>query len=52
MKEDLRRYWERPGKRFATASLNDWVGRVEASGIRMLKQMAETLASHRDGRSS
>src|SRR5215213_7112139 len=49
MKEDLRRFWEQPGKRFATAFLNDWIGRAQASGIKMLKQMAKTLAAHRSG---
>jgi transposase len=49
MKEDLRRFWEQPGKRFATAFLNDWIRRAEASGIKMLKQMAKTLAGHRSG---
>jgi transposase len=49
MKEDLRRFWEQPGKRFATAFLNDWLRRAEASGIKMLKQMAKTLAAHRSG---
>ena len=33
MKEDLRRFWEQPGKRFATAFLNDWLRRAEASGV-------------------
>lgn len=32
MKEDLRRFWEQPGKRFATAFLDGWIGRAEASG--------------------
>jgi transposase len=49
MKEDLRRFWEQPGKRFAAAYLNDWIRRAEASGVRMLKQMAKTLAGHRSG---
>jgi transposase len=49
MKEDLRRFWEQPGKRFATAFLNDWLRRAEASGIKMLQQMAKTLAAHRMG---
>src|SRR5215831_15390294 len=49
MKEDLRRFWEQPGKRFATAWLNDWLRRAEASGVRMLQQMAKTLAAHRTG---
>jgi transposase len=49
LKEDLRRFWEQPGKRFATAFLNGWLRRAEASGVRMLQQMARTLAAHRTG---
>jgi transposase len=49
MKDDLRRFWEQPGKRFATAFLDGWIRRAEASGIKMLKQMARTLAAHRSG---
>jgi transposase len=49
LKEDLRQFWEQPGKRFATAFLNGWVRRAEASGIRMLQQMAKTLEAHRAG---
>jgi transposase len=49
LKEDLRRFWEQPGKRFATAFLNDWLRRAEASGVRLLQQMARTLAAHRSG---
>jgi transposase len=49
LKEDLRRFWEQPGKRFATASLDGWIRRAEASGVKMLVQMAKTLAAHRSG---
>ena len=49
LKEDLRRFWEQPGKRFATAFLDGWIRRAEASGIKMLQQMARTLAAHRSG---
>src|SRR5215217_3521925 len=49
LKEDLRRFWEQPGKRFATAFLNDWLKKAEASGVKMLLQMAKTLAAHRSG---
>jgi transposase len=49
MKDDLRRFWEQPGKRFATTFLDGWIRRAEASGIRILKQMAKTLAAHRSG---
>jgi transposase len=49
MKEDLRRFWEQPGKRYATLFLDGWIRRAKASGVSMLKKMAQTLASHRDG---
>jgi transposase len=49
LKEDLRRFWPQPGKRFATTFLDGWIRRAEASGIKMLQQMAKTLAAHRSG---
>jgi transposase len=49
LKEDLRQFWAQPGKRFAGAFLTDWVRRAEASGVRMLQQMARTLEGHRQG---
>jgi transposase len=49
LKEDLRRFWEQPGKRFATTFLEGWIRRAEASGIKVLRQMARTLAAHRSG---
>jgi transposase len=49
MKETRRRFWEQPGKRFATAWLNDWLRQAEASGVKMLQPMARTLAAHRPG---
>jgi transposase len=49
LKEDLRRFWEQPGKQFATTSLDGWIRRAEASGIKILQQMAQTLAAHRSG---
>lgn len=49
LKEELREFWEQPGRRFATAFLNDWIRRAEASGVAPLEQMARTLNSHRDG---
>ena len=49
MKDDLRRLWEQPGKRFATAFLDGWLRRAEASGVGVLKRMAKTLAAHRSG---
>jgi transposase len=49
LKEDLRQFWEQPGKKFATLFLDGWLKRAEASGIKMLQQMAQTLAAHRSG---
>jgi transposase len=49
MKEDLRRFWGQPDKQSATAFLNDWIRRAGASGIKMLQQMAATLAVYRSG---
>jgi transposase len=49
MKDDLRRFWDQPGKQFATAFLDGWIRRAAASGIRVLQQMAKTLAAHRSG---
>ena len=49
LKDDLRRFWDQPGK-----AVRDHVpGRLdspgEASGIKVLQQMAKTLAAHRTG---
>src|SRR5512135_3094057 len=33
LKEDLRQFWEQPGKKFATLFLDGWIKRAEASGI-------------------
>jgi transposase len=49
LKEDLRRFWDQPGKQFATMFLDGWIRRATASGIRVLQQMAKTLAAHRSG---
>jgi transposase len=49
LKEDLRQFWEQPGKTFATLFLNGWIKRAEGSGIKILQQMAKTLAAHRSG---
>jgi transposase len=49
LKDDLRRFWEQPGKAFATTFLDGWIRRANASGIKVLQQMAKTLAAHRTG---
>jgi transposase len=49
LKDDLRRFWHQPGKAFATTFLDGWIRRADASGIKVLQQMAKTLAAHRTG---
>jgi transposase len=49
MKDDLRRFWNQPGKAFATTFLDGWIRRAQSSGIKILHQMANTLAAHRTG---
>ena len=49
LKEDLRQFWEQPGKTFGTLFLDGWIKRAASSGIKMLQQMAKTLAAHRSG---
>ena len=49
LKEDLRQIWVQPNKRTARRVLRDWLARARASGIRMLKQFADTLEEHQEG---
>lgn len=49
MKEDLRLLWSLPNKATAHAHLQDWIARAEASGIRILKDFAKTLSTHKRG---
>jgi transposase len=49
LKEDLRQFWEQPGRKYATLFLDDWIRRAKASGVHTLLQMAKTLDSHRSG---
>lgn len=49
MKEELRQFWECTGKQEAERFLAGWMARAEASGIRLLKKFAHTLAAHRTG---
>ncbi len=49
MKEDLRRFWDQPGKAAAEGFVDDWIARAQASGIAMLKTFAKTLMRHRRG---
>ena len=49
LKEDLRQIWSQPNKRTARRVLQDWLARARASGIRMLRQFADTLEEHAKG---
>lgn len=49
LKEDLRLLWEQTDWAAASVFLTRWIRKAEASGIRMLKTFAKTLASHRRG---
>jgi transposase len=49
MKEDLRLLWSLPNKAAAEDHLRDWIAKAEASGIKILKGMAKTLRTHKQG---
>lgn len=49
MKEELRWLWKQPGKAFATSFLDGWLRRAQASGVKVLQQMAKSLALYRSG---
>lgn len=49
LKEDLRRLWDHPDKDVAARFLEDWIRRARATGIKQLRQMANTLSLHRHG---
>jgi transposase len=49
LKEDLRQFWEQPGKRSAERFLDAWIARAQASGVAMLQRFAKTLQLHRRG---
>ena len=49
LKEDLRQLWSQPDKQSATTFLVGWIERARATGIRQLRQMANTLSLHRTG---
>jgi len=49
LKEDLRQIWNQPNKATARAVLEDWIRRADASGVRILKKFAQTLASYQSG---
>jgi transposase len=46
LKEELAELWEQDDQEAAAAFLADWIARAEASGIRMLIQLAKTMRAH------
>lgn len=44
LKEDLRRFWSLRDKTTATGFLEAWIVRARSTGIRQLRQMADTLS--------
>ncbi|MEW6351375.1 MAG: transposase [Thermodesulfobacteriota bacterium] len=46
---ERRQIWNQPDNATAEAVLQDWLGRAEASGIRIVKKFAHTLATYRAG---
>jgi len=49
LKEDLRQLWSQKNKAEAELYLKNWIAKAVASGIRMLKKFANTLAAHCSG---
>jgi transposase len=49
LKEDLRQLWSLPDKARAARFLQDWIARARATGIRQMRQMANTLSLFRAG---
>jgi len=49
LKEDLRQIWDQGAKDRARHFLDGWIERARATGIRQLRQMANTLSLHREG---
>jgi len=43
LKEDLRQFWEQPDKKSAKRFLRDWLARVDASGLAVLKRFARVV---------
>ena len=49
LKEDLRQLWNQGSRAAAAKFLDGWIRRADASGVKILKAFARTLASHRSG---
>jgi transposase len=49
LKEQLHLFWDQPNKKSAARFLNEWLESAEGSDVKILKNMARTLAFHRFG---
>ncbi len=49
LKEELRQLWTQPSKDAARQLLQGWIERARSTGIKQLRQMANTLSIHRNG---
>jgi transposase len=49
LKEELNEIWDQDDQRQAETLLAEWIGYAQASGVRMLKDFAKTLAFHASG---
>ena len=49
LKEDLRQFWNQVTKDEARRFLDGWIERARATGIRQMRQMANTLSLFREG---
>jgi transposase len=49
LKEELRQLWAQADKAAATAFLDSWVARAQASGIGVFQSLARTLRRHEEG---
>ena len=48
LKEDLRQIWSQADKQTAEEAMEDWIQKANASGITLLKKMANTLTTYRN----
>ena len=49
LKEELCLLWDQPGRQEAAGVLEAWIGRAQASGIKILSALADTVQGHWDG---
>jgi transposase len=49
LREEISEFWNQPDKALAASFLQDWIHRAFASGVRLLHEIAQTLAGYRSG---